>query len=172
MIITERKNDADEFLYAPIYFLTGDLETAKFYSNLASATAKFGTYLEKQIKETVSIPIINYSEINTVTKKSLLAKQNIDGVIPDFIIIDPKTNDICMPILIDDNGYLNNIEADGENHYLSVFDDKFDKLIEEKSLIFIDRCDIDLIKKLFINKLPKSFKRNPEIEKIFFDQYE
>jgi hypothetical protein len=94
MIITERKNDADEFLYAPIYFLTGDLETAKFYSNLASATAKFGTYLEKQIKETVSIPIINYSEINTVTKKSLLAKQNIDGVIPDFIIIDPKTKTI------------------------------------------------------------------------------
>jgi hypothetical protein len=94
MIITERKNDADEFLHAPIYFLTGDLETAKFYSNLASATAKFGTYLEKQIKESVSIPIIEYSEINTATKKSLLAKQNIDGVIPDFIIVEPETKTI------------------------------------------------------------------------------
>ena len=94
MIITERKNDADEFLYAPIYFLTGDLETAKFYSNLASATAKFGTYLEKQIRESVSIPTINYSEINTTTKKSLLEKQNIDGVVPDFIIVDPGTETI------------------------------------------------------------------------------
>ena len=97
MIITERKNDADEFFYAPIYFLTGDLETAKFYSNLASATAKFGTYLEKQIRESVSIPTINYSKINTITKKSLLEKQNIDGVVPDFIIVDPgtKTIHIC-----------------------------------------------------------------------------
>jgi len=94
MIITERKNDVDEFLYAPIYFLTGDLETAKFYSNLASATAKFGTYLEKQIRESVSIPIIDYSEINTVTKKSLLSKQNIDGVVPDFIIVEPETKTI------------------------------------------------------------------------------
>lgn len=98
MVITERKHDVDEFLFAPIYFLTGDLETAKFYSNLASASAKFGTYLEKQIKEVVTLPIVeNVKDIHNITEKSLLKKQRIDGVEPDFIVINPvnKTISVC-----------------------------------------------------------------------------
>lgn len=98
MIITERKHDKDEFLFSPVYLLIGDLETAKFYSNLASASAKFGTYLEKQIKEVVKLPIVeSVKDINNVTEKSLLKKQRIDGVEPDFIVIDPvnKTISVC-----------------------------------------------------------------------------
>ena len=89
MIITERNADPEEFFFAPIYYLTGDLETAKFYSNLASATAKFGTFLEHKIKELIKLPIIEYSEINSCTQKSILKKQNIDGVEPDFVLINP-----------------------------------------------------------------------------------
>lgn len=97
MIITERKADDGEFLFAPIYFLTGDLETAKFYSNLASATAKFGTYLEHKIKEFVSLPVIEYDEILQCKQKSLLLKQKISGVMPDFVIVNPidMTIQIC-----------------------------------------------------------------------------
>lgn len=97
MIITERKHDKDEFLFSPIYFLTGDVETAKFYSNLASASSKFGTYLEKKIRETIKLPFINnLDDINHLKEKSVLKKQKIGKVEPDFIIIDPSINTISI----------------------------------------------------------------------------
>lgn len=93
MIIKERDADDGEFLFAPIYYLTGDLETAKFYSNLASATSKFGTYLEQKIRELISLPVEEYDSLKSclfpLEQKCLLRKQKIVGVEPDFIIIDP-----------------------------------------------------------------------------------
>jgi len=93
MIITERNADDGEFFFAPIYYLTGDLETAKFYSNLASATSKFGTYLEQKIRELINLPVENYDSLFSclfpLEKKYLLRKQKIVGVEPDFITIDP-----------------------------------------------------------------------------------
>ena len=93
MIITERNADVGEFLFAPIYYLTGDLETAKFYSNLASATSKFGTYLEQKIRESIKLPVGDYDSIFSclfpLDQKILLRKQKVVGVEPDFIIVDP-----------------------------------------------------------------------------------
>ena len=93
MIITERNADVGEFLFAPIYYLTGDLETAKFYSNLASATSKFGTYLEQKIRESIKLPVGDYDSIFSclfpLDQKILLRKQKVVGVEPDFIVVDP-----------------------------------------------------------------------------------
>jgi len=48
MIIDERNLDEKALYNNPIYLLTGDFETAKFYSCLASACCKFGYFVEQE----------------------------------------------------------------------------------------------------------------------------
>lgn len=89
MIIDERNLDEKSLYNNPIYLLTGDFETAKFFSCLASACCKFGYFVEKAIKEHFKYTYINQTEIGLKnTGKFLLHKPKFGAEVPDYVLID------------------------------------------------------------------------------------
>lgn len=133
MIIVDRGVTDEELFCSPVYLLTGDLETARFYSNLASACSKFGTFLEKQIKGIIQLPFVDYDEIKNINQKSLLIKRKIDGVEPDFVIVDPieKTISVCE---VKSNMYnMDSKQCKTENKTGQILKDNFNNNFEDFS---------------------------------------
>jgi hypothetical protein len=94
-VIIEDRNVDDIFLLrTPVYLLTGDIETAKFYSNLASACSKMGYFVENTIVDLVKLPIIKYENLIGYDKKSIVVKPKIQSMVPDFLLYDPLQKNI------------------------------------------------------------------------------
>ena len=91
------RNVEDQFLHrTPVYLLTGDLETAKFYSDLASASSKLGYFVEDVVKDFITYPIVGREELGNRTGIYVLVKKKIVNKIPDFLKVDTdnKTVDV------------------------------------------------------------------------------
>ena len=69
--------------------MTGDLETARFYSMLAGASSKFGFHLEDVIAENINLPIVKWGRLKSCKVRSMCLRPKIDKKQPDFIFIDP-----------------------------------------------------------------------------------
>jgi hypothetical protein len=74
---------------SPVYMMTGDLETARFYSMLASSSSRFGYFLEDVITENINLPIVDWDRLPFCEVKSVCRKPKINRKIPDFLLIDP-----------------------------------------------------------------------------------
>ncbi len=89
MIIDERNLDVKGLFTYPIYLLTGDFETAKFFSCLASACCKFGYYIENIVRDNMSYPYIKVENIGeNKSGKHLLYKPKFGSEVPDYVLID------------------------------------------------------------------------------------
>jgi hypothetical protein len=96
VIIEDRNVDDIYLLRTPVYLLTGDIETAKFYSNLASACSKMGYFVENTIVDLITLPIIKYENLIGYDKKCVVVKPKIEGMIPDFLVCDPLNKSISI----------------------------------------------------------------------------
>jgi len=97
MIIDERNLDVKALFTNPIYLLTGDFETAKFFSCLASACCKFGYYVENIIRDNMSYPYITKDNIEfNKTGKYLLYKPKFGSEVPDYVLIDEEAKIIYV----------------------------------------------------------------------------
>lgn len=96
MKITPREVE-EKYLYrTPIYLLTGDIETAKFYSNLASASSKLGYYVEDAVKSLIKFPKVKTEALGSFDGKYVLVKQKINKKIPDFVLVDTDSKKISV----------------------------------------------------------------------------
>ena len=96
MKIVERGVE-EKYLYrTPVYLLTGDVETAKFYSDLASASSKLGYYVEDIVKSFIKFPIVKAEALGTFDGKYVLVKQKINKKIPDFLLVDTNEKRISV----------------------------------------------------------------------------
>ena len=89
MRIEDRGVDDVYLLRTPVYLLTGDIETARFYSNLASACSRMGYFAEDTVVDLMTLPIVKYENLNNYKEKCVVVKPKIEGMIPDFLIFDP-----------------------------------------------------------------------------------
>ena len=96
MKITARDIE-EKYLYrTPIYLLTGDVETARFYSDLASASSKLGYYVEDTVKNLIKFPKVKTEALGSFDGKYVLIKQKINKKIPDFLLVDTDNKKISV----------------------------------------------------------------------------
>jgi hypothetical protein len=90
MIISDNNISQDRLLNNPIFVLTGDVETTKFFSNLASACIKFGYYIEQLIVDQIKLPIMSEIAGNTLfdEKEYILVKPKFGSEIPDIVFVN------------------------------------------------------------------------------------
>jgi len=95
-MIIEEKNLSDEHLRrTPVFLLTGDLETARFFSTLSSAQSKFGTHLEKIMRSLCKLPVTEWKQRHKCSQKTLFLKTKIHNREPDFVILENRKVIVC-----------------------------------------------------------------------------
>ena len=142
MIITDNDIDIERLLNNPIYLLTGDLETAKFYSSLASASIKLGYYVEDIIKESINLPIFkDIGSNNTVfgiEERYILIKPKFGSEIPDMVLVDETTMTIHVYEIKVNLRNADSKKAHGEKIKYQTLKDYLDKKYPEYSInIFV-----------------------------------
>lgn len=94
MIIKERGIDNQLLYNTTIYLLTGDLETAKFFSNLTSSCSQLGYYIEDVVKSKIKYPIVGQENLGHRTGKYVLFKPKFNKQVPDFVFVDDENKTI------------------------------------------------------------------------------
>jgi hypothetical protein len=116
--ITHNNKTIQKLEKNPIFLLTGDIETTKFYSSLASACIKIGTYLEDKIEEKIRINFDIKQEIGQQslfpTEEYFLVKQKFQKVEPDFVYIDENQKIIYVYEVKTNLGNADSKKAHGE----------------------------------------------------------
>jgi hypothetical protein len=94
MIITDNTIEFDTFSKHPIYLLTGDIETTKFFSILTSSCSKLGYYIEGKIKEYILAsgipqqPSIQHHELWDAPAQYFIHGVKFGAEKPDFVVVD------------------------------------------------------------------------------------
>lgn len=96
MVITEKILSDLHLRRTPVYLLTGDLETARFYSTLSSAQSKLGTNLEKTMRNLCQLPLFDWNAKDKCKEKTLFYKTRIHNSEPDFVIFYPNQNKLVI----------------------------------------------------------------------------
>ena len=90
----------------PIYLLTGDLETAKFFASLASSTCRMGNFVQDRITHKIMHDVGALPKLNGIGESNLFGLPDKYVIVkalykqfkiePDFIVVDEvkKTIDV------------------------------------------------------------------------------
>ena len=90
MLINTKHEIEDKYLLrTPVYLITQDLETARFYHSLVSATSRLGFFVENKIAELIPYPVVSYSE--NLQNDTVIFKEQIHGLKPDYILVKDNT---------------------------------------------------------------------------------
>jgi hypothetical protein len=139
-MIIENRNVKDElFCFSPVFYLTGCVETAKFYSALASASSKFGTFLENQVRDLMPQKEIVYTGIKSCEVPSKLKKKTkIDGVEPDFIVVNPQLKTIDVYEIKATLYNMDSKQSKQENRTCKILQEHFaEKFSEFKTTVYL-----------------------------------
>lgn len=140
MLITNNNLSNDRLVNNPIFLLTGDIETTKFFSSLASACIKLGYYIEDLIISNINLPILE--EIGQKTlfpcEQYILIKPKFGKEIPDIVFIDENRKQIQVFEIKTNLRNADSKKAHGEKaKYKRLYDFLIEKYLNYKVEIFV-----------------------------------